>query len=127
MGRMSFCLERLVPQWVEKFNNTFWSPDSNTSWNGSAWVENGPPGSIRVDEVGSWNVDYEPTKVRITGTVSYGATLTVRTAGGTAIGSAANGTSVEIDLNWALSGGDDLRYMTLYGMSSITNIEFLEA
>ncbi len=110
-----------APEWVSYFDNTYWSAGPNTSWDGSKWVESGPPGSIRVNELGSWVEGFRPTKVRITGTYSWASFLTVRDTGGGFIGNAASGASVEIDLTFTAF---DISYMNLYGMSDITNIEF---
>jgi len=125
MGGFSFAVVIPPPLWVVKFDNTFWGPDPNTAWNVSAWVEDGSPaGSIKVSTLGTWNEGYRPTKARITGVVSFANSLSVRSTSGSSIGTESNGAVVEIDLTF---GSFNIGDMLLYGMSSITNIEFLEA
>ena len=114
-----------APEWVVKLDTTWWEPKTfDTMWNGSAWVPNGPPDSVAVKEIGVWNISYRPTKVRITGTVNNPNTITVWDTNSNALGSAATGTSVEIDLTF---GPFDIDHIDLYGMAAVTNIEFLEA
>lgn len=115
--------------WQTAFNNTFWNPDSNTSWNGSAWVENGPPGSIMLEASSSlgWANGFRPTKVRVTGTVNWVSNLTLYDGapgfGGNIIAQAPTASVAEFDCDFSSSG--NLRSFNLYGYSSVTNIEFL--
>ncbi len=112
-----------VPEWISYLDNTYWTPDGNTSWDGAKWVENGPPQSMRIDELGTWNEGFEPTKIRITGTFGSASTINVLDASSDVNGSGAAAASVVIDLDFTGPRGDIDR-ITLYGMTNVTNIEF---
>jgi hypothetical protein len=55
----------VVLGWSPHFNNTQWSA-SIGSWDGSEWDSAGAYGEIQLDESGTWNVGYRPTKCRVT-------------------------------------------------------------
>jgi hypothetical protein len=56
--------------WEEHFDNTQWSSLGGFSWvplsagyGAAGWYENGPDGHLQ--ELGTWNVGYRPTKFRV--------------------------------------------------------------
>lgn len=114
-----------APSWEAKFDNTYWSAGPNTAWDGSKWVESGPPQSLYINELGSWVEGYEPSKIRITGTFGGANTITIWDSSNNVIGSGAAAASVEIDLDFE-TGQGDIDHITLYGMTNVTNIEFMD-
>ena len=115
--------------WQTAFDNTYWSGDSNTAWNGSAWVENGPPGSIMLEASSSlgWANGFRPSKVRVTGVVNWATTIRIHDGApgfsGNIIAEGTCASTVELDCSFASAG--NIRTFLLYGYSSVTNIEFL--
>lgn len=60
-------------EWTAYFDNTYWVSDVEWStWTGSAWSvgqeEEGESYSIDLLPIGNWEVDFRPTKIRITHT-----------------------------------------------------------
>ncbi|GAG06880.1 unnamed protein product, partial [marine sediment metagenome] len=55
------------PSWVSYGDNTYWTVAQGT-WNGSGW--DAAPGKsgygLQLNELGSWNLGFRPTKIRVT-------------------------------------------------------------
>lgn len=102
--------------WTRDFDN--WQCGVNCNPSGGTFVENGP--GMTLDRIG--NMDPNWTKIKITGTVTSGATVQAWNVGSTSFISWSNVSSGdELTINWGgLTPGDRL---DVYGFSVVTNIE----
>jgi hypothetical protein len=119
------------PEWISVFSNDYWTSGVNSRWDGSKWVENGPPGSIDMSRNSatypSWWEGFRPTHIRVTGTVSWTEEIFLTDGtygmGGNEIFREDNGSVVTYALDW--SNNLDMQSLYLYGYTNVTNIEFL--
>lgn len=111
--------------WVSHFDNNDWSVQSNCNWDGSKWVESGPGATIVVNASATWEENYRPTQMRITGTPhSYSGNIRLLDGlSGNVIGSVSTDVSPQVlDLDWQY--GNDMVRLDWYAYSDVTNIEF---
>jgi hypothetical protein len=117
------------PEWISVFDNTYWQNQANASWDGTKWVESGPPADmVLVYKSGTtWREGFRPTKIRITGAFGYGGTVRVidnLNGAGPYIAEGVAAASLEMDCDFDLTS--DIYRLDLYGYTNVTNIEFLD-
>lgn len=128
----SFMDVTLDTGWTQYFDNNYWQPWANASWDSgnSRWeLDLTGPTQAGLQVTGSWYLGYRPTKIRCTFTVSPSDTMTLHPAGeGVSMGVASPCSSLqEVSLSW--SGVDIGKLYWNWNPSPnttyyVTNIEF---
>lgn len=116
------------PEWVSVFNDTYWKSQANAFWDGSQWIDFGQEGMALTPADGvTWYQGFRPTKMRITGTVSFADSTELRfsQSASDVIGKVTSPftSPLEVDLDW--SDGQDLVVLVMSIWTPVTNIEFL--
>jgi len=107
--------------WLNYTSDAYWSCLANcTTWNGSVWTESGP--GLALQEAGTWNVDFRPTKLKVTYSGGGPATITLY-YGGAPGDSDTNYTSGD---EIPLTVTDDITRIDLYMTGTVSVIEFLD-
>lgn len=107
--------------WTNYTSDTYWQCNVNcVPWNGSVWTEAGP--GMSLVPVGSWAVDFRPTKLRVTHSAlpdAFTVGVTYDDSGGDGEADYVSGT--EINLNVTA----DIIRINLHITDTVSAIEFL--
>ena len=117
-----------APEWVSIYNDTYWKNNSNAVWYEGQWVDFAQEGMSLTPATGAtWHQGFRPTKMRITGTVTFASETSLRFSQSASdiIGKvvAPFTSPLEVDLDW--SDGQDLLVLVMQTWTPVTNIEFL--
>ena len=115
--------------WVSYFDNTYWESAGKGTWDGVKWVSeaSGDQNIIALAPIGSWELDFRPTKVRVEHTGTNCSFVIFDT----------NDPDSPIAIDYSYVSGDELTMtfseFDILGIESnaddpwrITNIEFYE-
>jgi len=113
--------------WLSYFDNTYWEPTGAGLgvWDGSKWVaEAGFGVHVYLQPIGGWEVDFRPSKIRVTTSIGEVWELSISDGAGYPVSESPYISEAEVDMNLT---NDIVTFdvQTQETPFNVTNIEFL--